>query len=172
MMKILANDLYQRAAFAWDSSRNIHDALSWVNMNDLETFDRDAIRSHTTCHACTDWNTSTETSSDRSWLALRVLLTVSARTSVETMTLDHTLETFTFGDCGYRDGIACSELRELYFVSNFESRSSCSWSEVAELSNSSECTKVLEVTLLRLGNAVWITRTLADLERFVAIDIL
>jgi len=102
-------------------------------MGDFEIGDCDTIATHTAGHAHTDWYVRAETASDRTWLALRVLLTVRTRSSMEAVTLHDTLEAFTFGNSTDHNHVASLELRDLELIANL-----LSWGVETEFTQRSE----------------------------------
>ena len=67
-----------------------------VNVNDLQILHRDAVATHAAGHAHFLWHFVAKPPPIEPGFAFGVLLTVSARTAVETMALDHALEALAF----------------------------------------------------------------------------
>ena len=75
-----------------NSSRKIQDVFGGIYMNDFQILDCDAIASHAAGHAHSLRHFVAQAATYRTRLAFAVFLAVTTRSAVETVTLDHALE--------------------------------------------------------------------------------
>ncbi|AEI46016.1 hypothetical protein KNP414_07522 [Paenibacillus mucilaginosus KNP414] len=89
-----------------------------VDLNNFETLNRNCLGTHVTWQVLTFWYTVRLDGTHRTWTAV-ITGTVSHRTSGLVMSLDNTLEPFTFGSTRYINEFTFSKHVSFDFLANF-----------------------------------------------------
>src|SRR3989344_8991043 len=98
MLASMTLDFYLCSSSSRDRSGNEDFSRFRENLNNLKILNSYSCITHTASHTHTFYHASSRstTSSNGTSFTFAVLLTVASRTSLETMSFYHTLETFTF----------------------------------------------------------------------------
>src|SRR3989344_2419844 len=92
-------DFHLAAPMSWDSAGDSDKILFWKDFYDFEIAYRNSIASHSACHSdtlCHSSSSSTPSSTNSSRFSFGMLLSVSSRSTMKTVSFYHTLKTFSF----------------------------------------------------------------------------